>query len=277
MTKNNLNFEDAIFKKGSKTYYNSSLFFPKAKRKDILKLYSFVRVVDDLVDNQPQQLERFSLISTIYRSHKPSKSLSNDDMRVITNIWSLEKEYTFDKKWVEAFLLSMEMDAKDHQYSNLEDTIQYIHGSAEVIGLMMSKILGLSKQSYPYAVLQGRSMQYINFIRDIKEDIGLGRCYFPADIRQKYNINEWDESIRYNPEFSSFIRGEISRYQEWQNEASIGWKYIPFRSRIAVKTASRMYNWTAQQIFSNPEIVFVKKVKPSKLRILLTGLYSVFL
>ena len=36
-----------IFKKGSKTYFNSSLFFPRDVREDVFKLYSFVRTADD--------------------------------------------------------------------------------------------------------------------------------------------------------------------------------------------------------------------------------------
>lgn len=41
--------DEEIFKKGSTTYYWSSKFFPKKVRKDVLKFYSFVRVVDDYV------------------------------------------------------------------------------------------------------------------------------------------------------------------------------------------------------------------------------------
>lgn len=277
MTTNDLNFEDSIFKNGSKTYYNSSLFFPKEQRNDITKLYSFVRVVDDLVDNAPQQLDRFNIICNTYRSGKISPTLKNEDIRVLNNIWFLEKKYSFNKQWVESFLYSMEMDATDYNYLTLEDTLQYIHGSAEVIGLMMSAILGLRKASYQYAILQGRSMQYINFIRDVNEDIGLGRCYFPLEIRKQYGLEIWNKAIKKNPKFKAFIKDEIVRYQNWQNDSRLGWKYIPFKSRIAVKTASRMYSWTARQIFNNPELIFEKKVKPSKIRIMLTGLYSVFL
>jgi phytoene synthase len=277
MPNDDLSFEDSIFKNGSKTYYNSSLFFPKQQRNDITKLYSFVRVVDNLVDNTPQQLDRFRQICKAYRLHKTFPSLNDEDIRVLNNIWSLETKYNFDKQWVESFLQSMEMDAEYYSYITLDDTLKYIHGSAEVIGLMMSAILGLNKASFPYASLQGRSMQYINLIRDVNEDIGLGRCYFPLDIRKQYGLETWDDSIKNNPEFNNFVKDEIIRYQKWQDESSLGWKYIPFKSRVAIKTAARMYNWTAARILDDPSIVFTKKVKPTKVRILLTGIYSIVL
>jgi phytoene synthase len=115
-------------------------------------------------------------------------------------------------------------------------------------------------------------MQYINFIRDIKEDIKLGRCYFPEIIRKKFEINSWNDDIKNNKQFDQFVQAQIEQYLEWQSEAQKGWKYIPYRSRIAVMTASDGYLWTARQIRKNPKIVFDHKVKPSKSQIILFGL-----
>ena len=47
------------FKSGSKTYFNSSLFFPRAARQDVFALYGFVRVADNFVDSVPQDPEGF--------------------------------------------------------------------------------------------------------------------------------------------------------------------------------------------------------------------------
>jgi phytoene synthase len=48
-----------IFKKGSKTYFYNSLFFPNNVKDDVFILYSFVRKADDFVDAVPQQVEEF--------------------------------------------------------------------------------------------------------------------------------------------------------------------------------------------------------------------------
>ena len=48
-----------IFKKGSRTYFYSSLFFPNGVRGDVFRLYAFVRRADDFVDSIPQQKEKF--------------------------------------------------------------------------------------------------------------------------------------------------------------------------------------------------------------------------
>lgn len=265
------NFEKEIFKNASKTYFNSSLFFPKEKKQSVFELYSFVRLADDFVDSVPQNTKAFNLLKLKYQkklADSPDKNIN----RVLKNIYKLQKKYPITDADVDSFLKSMSMDLTNKNYNSMEDTLEYIYGSAEVIGLMMAKILGLETESYNYACYQGRAMQYINFIRDIKEDIKLGRCYFPEIIRKKFEINSWNDDIKNNKQFDQFVQAQIEQYLEWQSEAQKGWKYIPYRSRIAVMTASDGYLWTARQIRKNPKIVFDHKVKPSKSQIILFGL-----
>ncbi|WP_276308956.1 phytoene/squalene synthase family protein [Sphaerochaeta halotolerans] len=116
----------------------------------------------------------------------------------------------------------------------------------------------------------GRAMQYINFIRDIAEDNGLGRRYLPLLDTPLEALSE--KEAKKNPEaFSAFIRREIERYQGWQKEAAKGYSYIPRRYRIPIMTATDMYCWTASQIAKDPFIVFESQVKPPKFRILRKG------
>ncbi len=264
-------FEYDVFRKGSKTYYYSSLFFPKDTRSDIAKLYSFVRIVDDLVDDKPQQLDRLNAITTAYNTKKTA-NLNAADTKIVNTVFTLEKKYHFAKDWIPSFLESIHMDANNYVYKTESDTLKYIYGSAEVIGLMMSAILGLDKNAYKYAQLQGRAMQYINFIRDIDEDIELGRCYFAKNILKKYNIEYWDKTIVNQQDYKQFVLDQLEKYHTWQTQAEQGWQYIPKRMRVAVITAADMYKWTGQQIALNPKIVFDRKVKPSKTRILARGI-----
>ena len=68
------------------------------------------------------------------------------------------------------------------------------------------------------------------------------------------------------------MQGQIALYNEWQTEANNGFKYIPWRERIALRTAVNMYNWTAKKIESQPIHCVRKKVKPSKARVVARAL-----
>ena len=77
-------------------------------------------------------------------------------------------------------------------------------------------------------------------------------------------------------EFERFIKDQINQYFEWVKEAESGFKFIPRRYYIPIKTASDMYKWTALQISDNPFIIYDLKVKPSKGRIILNVLKNTF-
>ncbi len=260
-----------IFQEGSTTYFNSTLLFPEHTRKDISLLYSFVRVADDYVDSAPQRAEEFESFRERY--HEALKGVSSGDV-VIDGFVDLMERKSIDQAWVDAFLKSMAMDIHIREYRNAEELDEYLYGSSEVIGLMMAKVMGLPEESYGSARMLGKAMQYINFIRDIDEDLALGRSYFPRDELDAHGLKDLsEESARAAPEgFKAFLRAQIKRYSQWQAEAEAGFHHIPFRYLVPIKTASNMYSWTAQEIMDDPFIVYRSKVKPTKLRILRHGL-----
>jgi len=252
----------SIFKKGSKTYFYSTIFFPKTVRRDVFILYSFLRKADDYVDSIPQDAEGFYHFKERYL--KAKKGAVTGDV-VVDSFVQLAKRKNFKKQWIDAFLNSMEMDIHKSSYQNMEELLNYLYGSSEVVGLFMASIMDLNHDSFHGARHLGRAMQYINFIRDISEDLQLGRIYFPQEDLDEFDIKSLDESYtRLKPEnFKGFIRKQLDIYLTWQKEAEKGFFYIPSRYLIPIKTASDMYQWTAEQIEKDPFLVYKRKVKPS--------------
>lgn len=248
----------STFKRGSRTYFYSSIFFPEPVKTDVFVLYSFVRTADNFVDAVPQQEKEFNLFVEEYNNCLAGGASDNV---IIQQFVNLVRRKGIDPSWVDAFLESMGMDLWKNTYDTMEETITYIHGSAEVIGLMMARILDLHADSLPYAQMQGRAMQYINFIRDIAEDISFGRRYIPLAGTTLGSLF-YEEAKADIEEFSRFIRVEIDRFREWQREAEKGYPYIRKRYLVPIKTAAEMYSWTADRIYEDPMVVYRKKMKP---------------
>src|SRR6056297_3937029 len=149
------------FKSGSKTYFNSSRFFPADVRRDVFYLYAFVRKADNFVDEVPQDPDGFYRFCDSYRRALEQTDGSTGDP-IIDRFVELHWRRGFDPAWTEAFLGSMEKDLFKKEYNSLQETLDYIYGSAEVIGLYMSRIMQLPPVAdYPARML-GRAMQYIN-------------------------------------------------------------------------------------------------------------------
>jgi len=261
------------FKKGSITYFYSSLFFPNEIRSDIFSLYAFVRTADDFIDGIPQ--DRTGL-SEFYNSYiKAKKGLIQKDP-IIDSFVKLSNRCGFKDEWIKSFFNSMKADLTKKEYGSMAELEKYIYGSAEVIGLMMASILRLPQKSYPYAQMLGKSMQFANFIRDIKIDLELGRTYIPSEHLHKFDLKNFKQ-IKTDSEkkmFVSLIGHECEIYRRWQSEAEKGFRYIPKRLLVPIKTASDMYKWTINKIESDPIFILDGPIKPSKIRVILSAVAS---
>lgn len=264
-----------IFKNGSRTYYKSSRYFPKYAREDVSILYAFVRTADNLVDSNPQDKNGFYQMRSAYERSVSGSSSGNF---VVDTFTDLMRRKNIENNIVEAFLDSMEMDLTISRYDSIQDLSKYIYGSAEVVGIMMANILHLPKESIKFARYLGRAMQLLNFIRDVEEDNSLGRQYLPYSEMEQFGVRSLhkEDATVFKGAFADFMRYQLDRFFEWDLEARKGFRYIPRKFLAPIKTAEDMYLWTGKVIYSDPMIVFWRKVKPSKIRLTMASLVNLF-
>jgi len=262
----------AVFRGGSKTYFNSSVFFPEAVRRDVFILYGFVRTADDFVDATPQDACGFASFCQAWERAEAGMPAGDP---IIDDFVELSGRRGFEESWTRAFLASMAADLETVAFDRLEQTLAYIYGSAEVIGLFMSRILDLPDAALPHARMLGRAMQYINFLRDIAEDNGLGRRYLPLGNSGLADLSEAE--ARSKPEvFTAWFRDQSALYRTWHAEGERGYGYIPRRYLLPIRTAEDMYLWTAGVLEADPFIVYERQVKPPRRRIRRTALANIF-
>lgn len=252
--------KSAIFRNASTTYYYSSIFFDGQVKIDVFSLYAYVRTVDDFIDTAEQDLKAFE---QWWKETRSCWKTGQSEVKVIREFVELAKRKHFEWEWIEGFWKAMRLDLTKKTYTSFSELEEYIYGSAEVIGLMMARILDLPKAADHTARLQGKAMQLINFIRDVDEDMDLARVYIPQDTLRKFGV----EPLRHG-DWSTALRFEIERYRDIQAQAAKGYKYIPKKYLIPIKTAADMYMWTAEQIYKKPSIVWSRKLKPSKLHVM---------
>ena len=72
------------------------------------------------------------------------------------------------------------------------------------------------------------------------------------------------------------VRSQIKDYFDWQKKAETGVIYLPKRMRVAEKTDSDMYMWTATKKDKNPFLVYDIQIKPTWNKVLLAGIKNYF-
>ena len=132
-----------------KTYYLATLLLPKNKRPYVHALYGLARYADEIVDD---------LASTLSPTEKAEalRSWSSGvlaDLKAGTStdhigraLVDTARKFDIPHQHFVDFLHSMEMDLTVTEYQRYEDLLEYVYGSAAVIGLEMVPILGYSDE-----------------------------------------------------------------------------------------------------------------------------------
>ena len=181
-----------IMEEYSTTFFACVEEWPDEIRKDIYKLYAYLRVIDEMVEgvNYDDDFKQYRM--------------------VIEAFHEVSDKYEFKGEWLEDFHHAMFTDLHKKKHT-MVSMLEYCKGSSESVGCMMARILGCPPEADYYARALGRAYQIINFVRDYEEDLEKGYEYISANhdiyIRLfKENLEEGMEGIHYIPEE---LRGPI--------------------------------------------------------------------
>lgn len=270
----------ALQKKHGTSYALATKFFPREKRLATESLYAFFRVPDDLVDvthaadhhAAKQALDQFQ---DAWRNAIDTGTSTDPILRCTA--WTFRK-FSIPMEYGEAFLEAMKQDTEVERYETYEDLKQYMYGSAAVVGLMMTYIIGFSdKRALAHAVALGEAMQLTNFLRDVGEDWNeRGRIYLPLEDLHMFGVSEASIAEGKNsPEFKALLKFEIERADALYAQAEAGIPLLTKDGRFAVRAASRLYQGILREIERNDFNVFTKRARTSgwkKTYLLLTAL-----
>lgn len=257
-----------------KTYYLATLLLPKAKRPHVHALYGFARYADEIVDDLASTLSPQEKSDAL---HRWSEQLLQD----ITNGRSHDhigralvdtvQRFNIPVSYFEAFLHSMAMDLSVREYETYEDLMEYVYGSAAVIGLQMVHVLGTVEGKYAEALVPaeklGIAFQLANFIRDVGEDLERGRVYLPMSELKAHGVTrEMLENRVLTPQIIEALKFQIARVRLLQSEANAGITLLSPDSRPCIRAASELYCGIVEEVEKIDYNVFEKRAKTSTFR-----------
>ena len=216
----------------AKSFSWAGFFLPKKTFKKCSALYDFCRVADNIADDD----EKIENKEKKFNHFENDFNQKNFDNPVVKNMWSLIEEFNISLKVVQDLLIGIKSDIKDKVKLNSEkDLLIYSYRVAGTVGLMMAKILKVSKKSsLKSAVDLGIAMQLTNISRDVIEDSENNRFY----------INESFEEI------SSTIKLADTFYEN----SFYSIKDIPISLRFSILVARRIYRKIGYKILNKKNL-----------------------
>jgi phytoene synthase len=254
-----------------KTYYLATLLLPAAKRPFVHALYGFARYADEIVDDlnskltdEEKALELETWGNQVLRDIENGTSSDHIGRALVDTV----KRFDIPIAHFEAFLHSMTMDLTVSEYETFEDLMEYVYGSASVIGLQMVPILGsTSSDALVAAEKLGTAFQLANFIRDVGEDLDRGRIYLPISELKAHGVtHEMLNERELTPQIKSALQEQISRVRRLQAEAAPGIKLLSPESQACIEAASELYCGIVDEVEKIDFQIFEKRAKTSTWR-----------
>ena len=203
----------------AKSFNWSGFFLPKKTYKNCSYLYDFCRVVDNIADDEGE-IEIKKIKFQKFVSDFKQKNFENP---VIQNMWNIVNEFNISLEIIYDLFDGIESDIKQNvKIDTRKDLLIYCYRVAGTVGLMMAKILNVSKkQSLKSAIDLGIAMQLTNISRDVIEDSKKNRSYING------NFEEINSTIKLA---DTFYKSSFYSIRE-----------IPLSFRFSILVARRIY------------------------------------
>ena len=263
----------AIIKNGSKSFSLASKLFSPQVAESAALIYHWCRHCDDVIDEGDGSLslldELRSKTEEVWKQDAALVELPFQALRLVSQRHQVPSAYAFD------LLEGMRMDLEHTKYLTVKDLELYCYRVASTVGLMMSHVMGVYRESaLNEAMRLGLAMQLTNICRDVKEDLARGRVYLPAEILKKHQVDNSDiyaDDGKLFAAVSEIIAISESHYAEGYR----GIRALPFRPALAVMTALFFYREIGREILRRgPSALHVRTVvsTPKKIYLMILAI-----
>ena len=184
----------------AKSFNWAGFFLPKKTYKNCSYLYDFCRVVDNIADDEGE----IEIKKIKFQKFVSDFKQKNFEDPVIQNMWNIINEFNISLEIIYDLFDGIESDIKQNvKIDTRKDLLIYCYRVAGTVGLMMAKILKVSKkQSLKSAIDLGIAMQLTNISRDVIEDKKKNRSYIDRNFEEINSTIELADTFYENSFYS---------------------------------------------------------------------------
>ncbi|MBD1109445.1 squalene/phytoene synthase family protein [Pelagibacterales bacterium SAG-MED50] len=221
----------------AKSFNWAGFFLPKQTYQKCSALYDFCRVADNIADDN----DTIESKKNKFKNFESNFNNKNFDDPIIKNMWDLVDEFNISLIIINDLFEGIKSDIKEKvKLNSKKELLIYSYRVAGTVGLLMAKILKVSKKSSLMSAIDlGIAMQLTNISRDVVEDLNNNRSY----------INENFEEIK-----STLMLAEKFYENSFHSISK-----IPISFRFAILVARRVYRKIGYKILKKKNLENYRK------------------
>ncbi|MBI1740283.1 MAG: phytoene/squalene synthase family protein [Acidobacteriales bacterium] len=263
-----------IARSAAKNFYYGFAVLPLPKRNSLSAVYAFMRRCDDIADDNNLSLyeRRNKLAEWLDAVHRALAGYPTDDALLLA-LTDTQRRYQIPIGLLDQLAYGTAADVEQEpvapeqsrsltaRYRTFEELRQYCYGVASVVGLVCIRIFGYrDPAAEPLAERCGLAFQLTNIIRDVQEDVAMGRLYFPEEDLAEFGLSSADfaapDAVRIRPLLARQADRAREGYRAGEeliplvNEDSQPalWVLITIYRRLLEKIASRQYDVFSERV-----------------------------
>ena len=281
-----------ITRSAAKNFYYAFMVLPRRKREALCAVYAFMRRCDDIADDTSLSLgeRRKKLDTWLDALHAAQQGQPTDDP-ILLALTDAQRRYTIPAGLLDELATGTAMDVAEPEertqteipgltisFATFEDLRLYCYRVASIVGLVCIHIFGYrDPAAEDLAERCGLAFQLTNIIRDVKEDVAMGRVYLPQEDLATHGLSLKEVLTASDPApFRPLLAFEADRAREYYAAGEQLLSYISEDSQPALWVLVTIYRKLLEKIAEKQYDVFTAKISLSrweKLRILGKGFW----
>jgi phytoene synthase len=238
---------------------------PADQRAAMEAIYAFARRADDAVDDAGTREEKAARLAAVSGGLEKTRRGAPPDPAFEALGWAMAR-FSIPTRPLELILDGCAEDLGHDGYGTFESVYGYCYKVASAVGLACLPVWGVSApEALRPAEALGIGMQWVNIIRDCREDALAGRCYFPGEELARAGLTPADfrgppadaakrEALR------KFLAGQVERAREFLTAGAELLPMVPAGSRRCPTLLRGFYARLLERIAPDPLAVLDGKL-----------------
>jgi phytoene synthase len=256
-------------------FYYSFVVLSEARRRAIIAVWDFCRIVDDTVDEKadhpagPGERAAASAELSTWRDElaacyagQPARTAQGQALAPHIAAFRLPRR-PFDD-----IIDGVEIDIDRPRFRTFEDLRQYCLRVASAVGLICIEIFGYTNQQCrQYAIDLGIALQLTNILRDLGRDLAAGRLYLPLEDLDRFHVSEDDlRAGHVSDRVRALLEFEARRARDYFVRAARALPREDARRLVAARIMGAIYLDLLERIETSGYHVFSETIRAPRWR-----------
>lgn len=273
----------SIARNAASSFYPAFFLLPEAKRRSMCALYAFFRLLDNVSDateglqssDSPESAKIAARRASIARWRVWVDAAYAGDVsghRILPAFADTASRFKIPARYFHDLISGSEMDLTEPSYATFDRLREYCYRVAGTVGLTCIHVFGFCDATAPdLAEKLGIAFQLTNILRDVPEDLRMGRVYLPQEDLRRFGVVPSALAGPLTSQLEELLAFEADRAWQFYEEGSRIISLLDDDSRGALWALARNYSSLLARIETRGYDVFSSRVRlstPEKLGIL---------